>query len=340
MAFCGYLKQSTAATIQLGPFVDEDDGKTAETGLTIEDTDVFLSKNGAAQANPNNTDNCAHDARGYYTKALSTTDTGTLGLLTVVVHKSGALPVRQDYQVVVAHWWDTMCSTDYLHVDVKQIEAGDPSDTIRDSVVDDATRIDASSINAVEGKVDTVDSNVDSILADTGTDGVVLANDAITAAKIAANAIGASELAASAVNEIADQVWNEAQADHVAVGSFGEVATEIASILADTGTDGVLLANDAIDEDALAASALAEINAQVVDALATDTYAEPGQGAPPATASLKDKIGYLYKAWRNKVTQTSTTLSVYDDAGAVVDQKATVSDDGSTFTRGEIGTGA
>ena len=41
-----WLKQNTAITIKLGPFVDEDDGKTAETGLTIEQADVRLSKNG------------------------------------------------------------------------------------------------------------------------------------------------------------------------------------------------------------------------------------------------------------------------------------------------------
>jgi hypothetical protein len=84
----------------------------------------------------------------------------------------------------------------------------------------------------------------------------------------------------------------------------------------------------------------ASINAEVVDALATDTYAEPGQGDPAATASLSAKIGYLYKTWRNKITQTSTTLSIYNDAGNTVDQKATVSDDATTFTRGELGTGA
>jgi|GEM_PF-1940887 len=83
----------------------------------------------------------------------------------------------------------------------------------------------------------------------------------------------------------------------------------------------------------------AEVNAEVVDALNVDTYAEPGQGAPAATASLAAKIGFLYKALRNKITQTATTLSVYNDAEAVVDQKATVSDDGSTYTRGEIESG-
>ena len=36
MSFQGFLKQSTAVDILLGPFLDDNDGKTAETGLTIE----------------------------------------------------------------------------------------------------------------------------------------------------------------------------------------------------------------------------------------------------------------------------------------------------------------
>jgi hypothetical protein len=83
----------------------------------------------------------------------------------------------------------------------------------------------------------------------------------------------------------------------------------------------------------------AEVNAQVVDALATDTYAEPGQGAPAATASLSAKINYLYKAWRNKKTQTATTLSIFADDASTVDHKSTVSDDATTATFGEIATG-
>ena len=83
----------------------------------------------------------------------------------------------------------------------------------------------------------------------------------------------------------------------------------------------------------------AQVNAEVVDALATDTYAEPAQGAPPATASIATKIGYGYKFQRNKLEQTDTELSIYDDAGTTVDHKATVSDDGTTFTRAEIESG-
>jgi len=40
----------------------------------------------------------------------------------------------------------------------------------------------------------------------------------------------------ASASAIADAVWDELQSGHVAVGSMGEIATEIASILADTGT--------------------------------------------------------------------------------------------------------
>lgn len=82
-----------------------------------------------------------------------------------------------------------------------------------------------------------------------------------------------------------------------------------------------------------------DINAEVVDALNTDTYAEPGQGTPAATASLAAKINYLYKAWRNKVETTSSSYKLYADDGTTVDQKSTNSDNGTTFTKGEAATG-
>lgn len=79
-----------------------------------------------------------------------------------------------------------------------------------------------------------------------------------------------------------------------------------------------------------------EVNAEVVDALNIDTYAEPGQGAPAATASLVTKIGYLYKNWRNRKTQSATTFRLYNDDATTVDQKTTVSDNGSTAGKSEF----
>ena len=75
-------------------------------------------------------------------------------------------------------------------------------------------------------------------IADNAIAAAKIATDAITAAKIAADAIGSSELASTAVNEIVDQVWDEAQSGHTTGGSFGEVATEVAAVLVDTAEIG------------------------------------------------------------------------------------------------------
>lgn len=86
-------------------------------------------------------------------------------------------------------------------------------------------------------------------------------------------------------------------------------------------------------------AAKAEINAEVVDCLNVDTYAEIGQETPAATNTIRKMLGYLFKAWRNKKTQTSSTYSLFADDASTVDQKATVSDDGATTTVGEVSTG-
>ena len=121
MAFKGYLKQSTAATIVLGPFVDSADGDTAETSLTIAQADVRLSKNGGAFAQVGESTSASHMEAGNYSKALNTTDTGTAGILTVAVKPTGALRVRQEYAVLPANVYDSMFSTDLLQVDLTQI---------------------------------------------------------------------------------------------------------------------------------------------------------------------------------------------------------------------------
>lgn len=131
---------------------------------------------------------------------------------------------------------------------------------------------------------------------------------------------GFNDLSAAQVNAEVDT----ALADYDGPTS-AELVTEINSIQTDIAALNNLSA--------------AQVNAEVVDALNVDSYAEIGQEAPPATTTLVKKIGYLYKAFRNKKTQTSTTLLLFADDGTTVDQKATISDDATTYTHGEIVTG-
>ena len=115
-----WLKQSTAVTIKLGPFVDDTDGKTAETALTISQADVRLSKNGGDFAQKNDANAAIHDENGYYDVALDATDTATLGRLRVAVSESGALPVWADFEVVPAQVWDSFFASDRLQVDTRE----------------------------------------------------------------------------------------------------------------------------------------------------------------------------------------------------------------------------
>lgn len=116
-----YLKQSTAATIKLGPFLDETNGRTIETALTISQADIRISKNGGAFAQTNNAAGATHDENGWYGIPLNTTDTATLGRLKIAIHESGALPCFAEFMVVTANVYDSICSTDKLEVDLKQI---------------------------------------------------------------------------------------------------------------------------------------------------------------------------------------------------------------------------
>ena len=101
-----YLRQSTSQDIRFGPFVDSTDGVTPETGLTIAQSDMQLSKDGAAFAQKNAAGNATHDTDGWYSTTLNTTDTATVGELLLQVTVSGALPVWTRWYVVEEDIYD------------------------------------------------------------------------------------------------------------------------------------------------------------------------------------------------------------------------------------------
>jgi len=270
-----FLKQSTAYTFRMGPFLDETDGKTAETGLTISQADVRLSKGGGNFAQKNESTSASHDEIGYYIVLLDATDTATVGELLVAVHESGALPVFKTFQVVEEAIYDAIYGAS-----ADLITKVDAIDTVVDAIlVDTGTTLDT--------KINTIDTVVDAILVDTaviGSAGAGLTGvpwnaawdaevqsecaDALTAydpptkteldsafTEIkggtwattdtleairdrgdAAWTTGGGGSAPTAA-AIADAVWDEATSGHTTSGTFGEqVKTDIDAILVDTGT--------------------------------------------------------------------------------------------------------
>jgi hypothetical protein len=108
MALAGIIRQSTAVNVMVGPFVDSTDGATAETGLTISQADVRLSKNAGDMAQKSDNTALVHDEIGYYLCELDATDTNTVGALMLAVNESGALPVRMDFQIVEEAVYDAL----------------------------------------------------------------------------------------------------------------------------------------------------------------------------------------------------------------------------------------
>jgi hypothetical protein len=147
-----WLKQSTAADVLVGPFVDDTDFKTAETALTISQADIRISKNGAAFAQTNNATGATHRENGHYIVPLDTTDTNTLGRIRVAVHESGALAAWQDFMVVPANVWDSLFGADFLQVDTREV--GGTTQTAGDIIADTndiQTRLPAA---LVSGRID------------------------------------------------------------------------------------------------------------------------------------------------------------------------------------------
>lgn len=115
-----FLKQSTAFTFRIGPFLDSTDGVTAETALTIAQADLQISKAGGAFAQTSASPTTTHDADGWYQCPLTSTDTGTVGTLTVQIAVAGACPVWKDFMVLPANVFDSLMGTDLLDVSTTQ----------------------------------------------------------------------------------------------------------------------------------------------------------------------------------------------------------------------------
>ncbi len=166
-----YLRQSTASQeVPLGHFVDDADGKTAETGLTIANTDIKLWASGATTLANKTSGGATHVSGGVYYCVLDATDTATIGPLVIFVAVSGALAVRVECVVLDEAVYDSLFGTTALST-----YAG-------------------GAVASVTGAVGSIGSG--------GITSASFAAGAIDNAAIAADAIGSSELASSAVTEI------------------------------------------------------------------------------------------------------------------------------------------
>jgi hypothetical protein len=245
------LKQSTAAVIPVY-LADLTDGYTPETAVTA--PTIYLTKNGGTPAVPSLgtwAELHATNMPGWYTVALDTTDTATLGFLGVDVIKTGT---SRHFATVV------------------QIVANIASDI----------------------KADTA-----AILLDTGTDGVVVP--------------------AATIDQIVDEVWDEATSGHQTAGTTGKALTSATAAADPWAVDLSTYADDTAGEALYrvtrgagrnqATVTIQDTDDQPVAEVTVDVYDE---SAPTATAfvtnGLTDANGqvnfylptgtYYYWAWK------------------------------------------
>ena len=332
-----YLKQSTAATIKLGPFVDDSDGKTAETGLTISQADIRLSKNGGDIAQTNNSAGATHDELGYYNVPLDTTDTNTLGTLKVIVSESGALPVFADFMVITAEAYDTLCGTDHFTVDLNGTPSVNVAQISGDSTAADnlesycdGTTAQPVNVTQIGGTSQSATNLKD--FADTGYDptthkvqGVVLTDTCTTNTDMRGtdNAYTGTPPTATAIRQEIDANSTQLAAILTDTGTTldgkldtiaGYLDTEIAAILEDTGTTIPGLIN-----------ALNDLSAQDVWGYVTRTLTSAGSGG----ATAKEVWEY---ATRTLTANTNLNIpSAADNADAVWDEAIADHTTGTTF---------
>lgn len=119
------LRQSTAATLVVGPLVDATDGVTPETGVTLAAADAAeIVKHEAATVTDisGRTFAALAGADGFYTLALTGTDTETAGRLSLVIADADVCrPVRMDAMVMPAARFDALYGTGDLTVDAAKL---------------------------------------------------------------------------------------------------------------------------------------------------------------------------------------------------------------------------
>jgi len=283
--------------------LDDTDFKTRETGVTFDQAGMDLVWNFVTTAGAFTQTAVVPTSAGNY----DWTNQGD-GIYTIEIPASGGASINNDTE---GFGWFTGFATGILPWRGPII--GFRAAALNNSLMDGAT----------------IDVNVTAMAANVIT-ATAIAQDAITADKIANAAIEAGAFAAGAIDATAIAA-NAITSAKIATDAIG--AAQIAA--------GAITSSEAPNLDAAISTRAtpAQVNTEVLDVLTVDTFAQPGQEAPAATTTFGLMLRYVYKFLRNRITQTATLLSIFNDDAVTVDHKSTVSDNSVTYDRGEIGSG-
>lgn len=292
-----FLTQNTARTIMvfLVSSVDHISGLSGQAAsLTITE-----SKNGGAFSSI--TPTVSDLGNGWYSIALTATNTNTAGDYALYITCAGADPIKEIFNV----------------------QASLPSNVI--SIGANAITSSAIAANAITSAKIAANAITSSQIASGAIGSSQLADSAITASKISDGAIDLASLAADVIPKIVDEVWDEAIADHIIVGSTGEALdgafsganpAAVASAVwnesraphTDPGTFGegvnvALVNTDALTDNSVAVTAVTKIQSglatsvnlstlqSTVDIISTRIGSPTGASIAVDIASVLSRIG-------------------------------------------------
>tara|TARA_R110000796_G_scaffold57672_3_gene132934 strand:- start:15512 stop:18061 length:2550 start_codon:yes stop_codon:yes gene_type:complete len=234
---------------------------------------------------------------------------------------------------------------DHVHT-VSQIQSGLATEAKQDIIDANVDQIETTVITNAAG-VD-IAADIIAIKAETAlivADTNELQTDDVPGLIGALNDVAATEIvSAGAITTLAGAVVNVDLVDLVTTTTTNTdmVGTANAALAADLATVGTNVDSILVDTattipaqiTALNDISTADVNAQVLDVMTTDTFSELS-GVPAATASITDMLQFSFMIMRNLGTQTDTVQTIYNNAGVSIGT-ATVADDTTTFTRGKL----
>lgn len=369
-----FLKQADTVTVQLGPALDKTDGVTEETGLspTVEVSKAgaaFAARNSATAIAHDANGWYRVELDGTDTGTIGR-------LVAKFDDAATHLPVWHEFHIIDGATYDALFADTPTGFDSNgRVDIGAWLGTaVTVSGTTALPEVDAKSISDNAAAADNVQVNIGNL--DAAISGLndptsaAIADAVWDEAKSGHVGVGSfgEEVQAHALSSevsslndptsasIADAVWDEAKSGHVGVGSFGEevqahaLSGEVSSLNDPTSASIADAVWDEARSGHVAGGSFGEgvlvqtnsdktgyaLSASGIDAILDEPITEPSGTFAWGSATLRNIVGWLGALSRNKMTRTSTTQTLRNDSDAADIAASTVSDDGTTATRGEF----
>jgi len=359
--FGGFIQQNTANQDLFFFMQDSTDTYPNRNGKTGLAPTVTISKNGAAFGAP--TGAVTEVANGYYKVAANATDSATLGELLLKATSAGAAGCFIRFQVVGFDPRDavrlglTALPNAVSGAAGSIVTSGTGANQISTSA--GLVRLSATGVQdiwdflltgiAVVGSIGKklkdwtlgTDNKV-LISADGHTSGVTVQDVTNSIAVDTVTDKTGYALSAAALTAIENQIWNALTSAHTTSGTFGLKLGALADPWAvalpgayGAGTAGNIVGNN-LNATVSSRSTLVGSDIQTNVNVVLDATETELASLPADTASIRNKLKFLFQYFKFKRTCTNTLESAYKADGITTLGTTALSNDGTTFSKGKM----